>query len=185
MENIPARGPILLVSNHVGLQDPQLLITTLMRCFKNRKIHVIAKWKIFHSQLIQNWLGTIPLYPDRSRSFESAKNLLNRGEIVLIYPEGGVNSSNQIGKIKTGAARLALMTKVPVIPISLIRTSPPPQKPADHRRDLVFGRVQIKIGKPLDLSPWYNLTIDNNLLKKVNQAIMAPIANFANKIYIG
>ncbi|RJO59211.1 1-acyl-sn-glycerol-3-phosphate acyltransferase [Candidatus Parcubacteria bacterium] len=185
LENLPKSGPALLVANHVGLQDPQLLITTLMRQTGGKKIHVIAKWKIFHTKLSQKWLGTIPLFADRSKSFLYAKELLEKGEMVLIYPEGQVNIFSEIREIKSGAARLGLLTRVPVVPIGLIRTSAPPQNEWAHRRDFMFGRVKIKIGPPLDLSPWYNLTIDKPLIKKVKAVIMSAVAKLANKTYIG
>ncbi|PIS40439.1 MAG: hypothetical protein COT26_03240 [Candidatus Kerfeldbacteria bacterium CG08_land_8_20_14_0_20_43_14] len=185
LEDMPKTGPVLLVANHVGLQDPQLLIATLIRHTGGKKIHAIARWKIFHSPFVQKWLGTIPLLTDRAKTFEMSKKLLKKGEIVLIYPEGKVNIFNEIHKIKSGATRLALLTKTPVIPIGLIRTSPPPQNKWHHRWDMLFGRVKIKIGRPIDLSPWYNLTIDKNLIQKVNAIIMSAVASLANKKYLG
>lgn len=185
LENMPKTGPVLLVANHVGLQDPELLIATLIRHTGGKKIHAIAKWKIFHSPFMQKWLGTIPLLADRSKTFGMSKKILEKGEILLIYPEGKINIFDEIKKVKSGATRLALITKTPVIPIGLIRVSPPPQNKWDHRRDMLFGRVKIKIGRPIDLSPWYNLTIDKTLIQKVNAMIISAVATLANKKYLG
>jgi 1-acyl-sn-glycerol-3-phosphate acyltransferase len=174
----------LLVSNHVGLQDPQALLAAVITT-THRKVHVITKWPIFATKFSRRWLGTIPLNDDRSKTVAETEALLRAGEIVCIYPEAGINTHATIGKVKTGAARLALATRVPVIPLGVRRTTPVPQSDADHRRDLIFGRVHFKVGQPLDLHQWYCLEVNRPLLDVVTDAIMEPVAQLANKTYIG
>ncbi|MEK7570172.1 MAG: lysophospholipid acyltransferase family protein [Patescibacteria group bacterium] len=184
LENIPRKGPVLLVANHIGIHDPLLLIFTIAWGTQGRAAHAIAKWKIFQTAFAQRFMHTIPLYEDRARSMQYSADLLARGEVVLIYPEGRVNTSDTIGKVKSGAARLALQCGVPVIPIGIRRTSPPPQTSADHRKDLLFGRMSCTVGKPIDLSAWQGRTVDAALLAQVNRAIMTPVATLAGKIYM-
>ncbi|MDP2789787.1 MAG: lysophospholipid acyltransferase family protein [bacterium] len=184
LENLPKSGAAILVANHVGLQDPQALIGVVL-AHSHRMPYILAKWKIFANPLVRYIANTIPLYDDRSQTIAEVTALLQRGELVCFYPEAGVNTQQTIGKVKTGAARLALASRAPVIPIGLRRTSPVPQSSADHRHDILFGRVQIIIGKPIDLSTWYGLTVDRPLLDKVTGVIMTRVAELAGKTYTG
>lgn len=184
LENIPRRGPALLVANHVGIHDPLLMVFIIAWATGGRATHAIAKWKIFHSVFAQRYMHTIPLFADRQLSLRYSADLLAKGKLVMIYPEGGVNTTNTIGKVKTGAARLALETGVPVIPIGIRRTSPPPQNSADHRRDLFFGRLSCRVGKPVDLSAWQGRPVDAGLLAEVNKTIMTSVATLAGKTYM-
>jgi len=181
--NIPRTGPALLVANHVGQQDPLLLTYAILRATGGRAPHTIAKWKIFHSQFTQDWLGTIPLYPDRKQTVARSEALLRSDELVLVYPEARINPLPTIGKVKTGAARLAVATRVPVIPIGLTRTNTPPQSELGHTLDMFLGRVRIRVGQPLDLSRWYDRPVDKVLLDEVSAAIMTPVAALAGKTY--
>lgn len=183
LDIIPRTGPAILVANHVGQQDPLLLTYAIVRATGGRAPHTIAKWKIFHSALSQRWLKTIPLYANRQRTVDQAMALLKRGELVLVYPEARINSLPTISKVKTGAARLALSTHVPIIPIGLQRTSVPPKHSLAHAFDLAYGRVHIRVGQPVDVSEWYNTPIDRPLLNTVMGKIMQSVATLGNKTY--
>lgn len=182
LENLPLAGPAILVANHVGLQDPQALIGVVL-AHAHRMPFIIAKWKIFANPIVRYLANTIPLYDDRSKTIADVTTLLQKGELVCFYPEAGVNTQQTIGRVKTGAARLALATHVPVIPIGLRRTTPVPQTSADHRHDILTGRVHMTIGKPIDLSAWYGRTVDRPLLDTVTSAIMQRVAELAGKTY--
>ncbi len=184
LENLPRTGPALLVANHVGQQDP-LLLTYVIAQAVNRKARAIAKWKIFHGRLATSWAETIPLHADRRQTMTAAQQALEQGALVLIYPEAGINVHREIGKVKTGAARLALATRIPVIPVGLRRTDAPPKTELKHILDLFIGRVHVRIGTPIDLRAWYDLTVDRPLLDKVNEAIMTRVAELAGKTYTG
>jgi len=183
LDNIPKSGPALLVANHVGFHDPLLLISALVVSTKGRKIYVITKWKMFRWKIFQNWIGSIPLYEDRIKTFDKTRRILNKGGLVLIYPEGKVGRLDEISKVKSGAARLALATHLPVIPIGLHRTSKLPKNVFVRYLEIFFSCVKIHIGQPLDLHAWYHKKIDRLLLDEVMRAIMVPVANLANKKY--
>jgi 1-acyl-sn-glycerol-3-phosphate acyltransferase len=184
LENLPKVGPAILVANHVGLQDPQALIGIVL-AHSHRMPAILAKWKIFANPIVRFLSNTIPLYDDRRKTIAEAMALLQKGELVCFYPEAGVNTQQTIGKVKTGAARLALASRAPVIPIGLRRISAVPQTSADHRHDILFGRVRVVIGKPIDVSAWYNRTVDRPLLDAVTDAIMTRVAALAGKTYTG
>lgn len=185
LDFIPKAGPALLVANHVGLQDPILLMTAVIMATGGRKLHAITKWKIFETWPLHPWLETIPLTADPQQTLHLAQRYLEAGELVLIYPEAKVNPLSTIVKVKTGAARLALQTQVPVFPVGLQRTTPPAQSEYQHFRDMLFGRVRIAVGSAINLQELYNRPIDRPLLDMVMRAIMTPVATLAGKTYVG
>lgn len=184
LAHVPKSGPVIFVSNHVGEQDGVLIAAAIIPYSHGRKIYTISKWKILSFPLWKKWLGTIPLHDPLVETVEESARLLRAGHPVLVFPEAGVNVENVIRKVKTGAARLALTTRVPVIPIGLRRTSPPPKSDIGYFLEIFFGRLHIAIGPPIDLHQWYDQTIDRALLREVNQKIMSTVATLADKHYL-
>lgn len=181
---IPKKGPALLVANHVGQQDPLLLMVAIILATGGRKVHAITKWKIFATWPLHPWLETIPLQADPQQTLHLAQHYLAQDALVLIYPEAKINPLPTIAKVKTGAARLALQTRVPVFPIGLQRTTPPAQTEREHLLDILTGRVRITVGPALDLRAYYGQTVDRPLLDTVMRAIMTPVATLAGKTYV-
>jgi 1-acyl-sn-glycerol-3-phosphate acyltransferase len=108
-------GGWLLAANHESPFDPALLIATTPRV-----IHWLSIVEIFQHPLSRWFLtamGALPL--DRSRpdstTVHRAVRLLRDGEVVGIFPEGGL----QRGALKEGAARLAQIAGVPVVPCAI------------------------------------------------------------------
>ncbi len=181
LEHIPRSGPALLVANHVGHQDPLLLIFAIARALHGRAPYTIAKWKIFHSPFAQRWLQTIPLYADRKRTLRQAENELQKDNLVLIYPEAGINRKPVIQKVKTGAARLALATDAPIIPIGIQHISTHLMAKIGYGTEMLFARVRIRIGLPVSIAAYKNQPIDRPLLHQAMTTIMQPVAQLANK----
>jgi glycerol-3-phosphate dehydrogenase (NAD(P)+) len=122
-EHIPARGPVILAANHRSFFDP-FVIGTMTR----RPVYYVAKKELFGYSRILSWvlnaLGAFPV--DRGASdqetIETARQILNRGDIVLMFPEGTRTRPGSLGKPKRGVGRLALETGAPVVPIAIIGT---------------------------------------------------------------
>ncbi len=120
-EHIPARGAVILASNHRSFLDP-FVIGTMAR----RPMYYIAKSELFKGW--QNWilnvLGAFPV--DRGagdeETMKTAKAVLARGDILLIFPEGTRIRPGSLSKPKRGVGRLALETGAPVVPLSVIGT---------------------------------------------------------------
>jgi len=184
VENIPKDRAIIFVANHVGYHDALLILSVLIP-YLNRKVFTITEWKLFRIPIFSRWIGAIPLYKDRSKTFERSLQTLQKGESVLIYPEGGINKTDTIRKVKTGAARLALATKVLVIPIGVIRSKAYPKMRLGKFLEIFTGKLSIKIGKPVDLSEFYEKEIDRPLLDTVMKKIMLDVAQLSGKTYFG
>ena len=120
--NIPREGPAILAANHRSFLDP-FVISMLTR----RPIYYVAKKELFVKRrrgALMNSLGAFPI--DRGNSdqdaVDTARMLLERGELVLIFPEGTRVRPGPLGAPKRGIGRLALETGAPVVPIAVYGT---------------------------------------------------------------
>ncbi|HYZ81647.1 MAG TPA: 1-acyl-sn-glycerol-3-phosphate acyltransferase [Solirubrobacteraceae bacterium] len=122
-EHIPAEGPVILASNHRSFIDP-FVIGTMVR----RPVYYVAKRELFEYHPVLTWLlsalGAFPV--DRGagdeQMVETAKGILARGGIVLMFPEGTRIRPGSLGRPKRGVGRLALESGAPVVPIAVIGT---------------------------------------------------------------
>ena len=144
-EHIPAEGPVILASNHRSFFDP-FIIGTMTR----RPVYYVAKKELFGYSRLLGWvlnaLGAFPV--DRGAgdqdSIDTAEAILNRGDIVLMFPEGTRTRPGSLGKPRRGVGRLALETGAPVVPIAIIGTE-------DIRRGWRFRprKVRLRAGRAL------------------------------------
>ena len=143
-EHVPADGPMIIAANHRSFLDP-FVIGTLMR----RPVYYVAKKELFRRRWqgwILNALGAFPV--DRGandhRAMDTARELLERGECVVIFPEGTRVRPGPLGKPKRGVGRLALESGVPVLPVAVLGTE-------EIRRGWRIRprRVTIRCGRPV------------------------------------
>jgi glycerol-3-phosphate dehydrogenase (NAD(P)+) len=147
-EHLPRSGPLLLAANHRSFLDP-FVIGSLTR----RPVYYVAKRELFHKPWqgrLLNALGAFPI--DRGRGDEdaiaTAREILARGDCVVIFPEGTRVRPGPLGAPRRGIGRLALETGAPVIPVAVIGTE-------DVRRGWRVRprRVRIRCGVPLRFAP--------------------------------
>jgi len=143
-EHIPEEGPVIIASNHRSFLDP-FVIGTMAR----RPMYYVAKKQMFKGRLrswILNSLGAFPV--DRGAGdqamIDTARTILARGEIVLMFPEGTRTRPGSLGQPKRGVGRLALETGAPIVPIAVIGTE-------DVRRGFRIRprKVRIRAGRAL------------------------------------
>ncbi|HET9105083.1 MAG TPA: 1-acylglycerol-3-phosphate O-acyltransferase [Solirubrobacteraceae bacterium] len=144
LEHIPKRGPVLIAANHRSFLDPFVIA-----CMARRPMYYVAKKELFARRWqawILNALGAFPV--DRGASdeamMETARQILHRGDIVLIFPEGTRVRPGSLGRPKRGVGRLALETGAPVVPVAVIGTE------AIRRGWRIRPhKVRIRAGRPL------------------------------------
>lgn len=140
-EHLPAEGPVLIVSNHVSQTDPPILgVATLPR-----KSYYMAKIELFRTPLLGRIIYGLGAFPvDRGasdrRALRLAREILNRGDQLLMFPEGTRNKNGRLRPGLPGAGTLGLVEGVTVIPAAIW---------GSQRR---LGPVRVVFGPPLDLS---------------------------------
>src|SRR5947208_3612902 len=121
-DHIPRRGPVIIAANHRSFLDP-FVIGTMAR----RPMYYVAKEELFRRRWMSWILNALGAFPVRrgmgdEDSIATAKAILARGDIVLIFPEGTRTRPGSLGKPKRGVGRLALETGAPVVPVAVIGT---------------------------------------------------------------
>lgn len=120
---IPAHGPAILASNHSGYLDP--LGMGYLTDLRGRKSRFLAKRELFEKRGIGrafHALGQIPVdrgTGDAAKVLEAAVEALRQGEVVVVFPEGTISMDLDPMPGKTGTARLAKISGVPVTPIGM------------------------------------------------------------------
>ncbi|QOR69492.1 1-acyl-sn-glycerol-3-phosphate acyltransferase [Ruania alkalisoli] len=190
IENLP-EGPFLAVANHVSTVDP---LTALHFFVGQGHFPVaLAKSPLFEARGL-GWLlracGFVPVYRDTGEASESvtvAAQRLQSGTSVLIFPEGTLTRDPDLWPMaaRTGAARLALETGVPVVPVAQWGAHelmpPPTYRLHPWRRP----RITVRAGQPLDLRAFRDREIDADVLREVSGLIMAAITSLLATIRPG
>ena len=123
LEYIPRRGPVIIASNHRSFLDPFVIA-----CMARRPMYYVAKKELFHYNRVLAWLltslGAFPVARGAGDSdfIDTAKAILARGDIVLIFPEGTRTRPGSLGRPRRGVGRLALETGAPVVPVAVLGT---------------------------------------------------------------
>ncbi|MBZ4318755.1 1-acyl-sn-glycerol-3-phosphate acyltransferase [Streptomyces sp. SCA2-4] len=190
LENVPAEGPAILASNHLSFSDSFFLPAVL-----DRKITFIAKQEYFTSPGVKGKLtaaffkgvGQLPVDRSGARgageaAIKSGIEVLERGELFGIYPEGTRSPDGRLYRGKPGGlARVALATGAPVLPVAMIDTEKiqPPGKVMPK-----LMRPGIRIGKPLDFSRYHGMDGDRFILRSVTDEVMYEIMKLSGQEYV-
>ena len=141
VENVPADGSLVVVGNHESILDPFIVSAAI-----SRPIRYLAKSELWSVPLLPWWLASVEAIPvERGKSdvdaIASAIAALEEGEVVGLFPEGGVMRE---GPWLRGAARMALATGTPILPVRLLET-----RKALGSRSFGFPRLAALIGEPM------------------------------------
>lgn len=147
LENLPAEGPVVLAANHLTNFDPFLVQFALPR-----PVFFMGKAELFANPLIEpllRQLGGFPVYRGAQDEWamRHAQTVLERGQVLGIFPEGSRSAGKGLKPGKTGAARLALAVKCPILPLALDGTQ------RIFQRFPRRGKVSLTIGTPILASP--------------------------------
>jgi len=181
---LPMEGPALLVGNHISSLDPVLVADYVL--YHGRLPYFIAKSPLFSIFLLGRLLRAIeqiPVYRGTAQAAEAlveAKRKLDDGKIVFIFPEGTTCRDPKLwpGAAKTGTARLAIETGVPVIPIGLWGSSivcPDNAGPQKVPHLVPRHWVHFRSGQPIDLSSFGRDPEDRDAVRAASAAIIAAI----------
>ena len=160
-EHLPSSGPVIVVGNHVSVADAFVLVTTIARC--GRRIRMLGTGGLFGAPVV-GWIlrhaGYVPVYrrsEDPAAALAPARAALERGDVVGLYPEGGITRDPDHWPVrgKTGVVRLALDTGAPVVPLAQWGTHRFVGAEGTRWRALLSPllrpRIVVALGEPLDL----------------------------------
>src|SRR5665213_243193 len=144
LEHVPKHGPVIIAANHRSFLDPFVIA-----CMARRPMYYVAKQEVFKFSVVAWLLSALGAFPVRRGAGDAdmittAKAILARGDIVLIFPEGTRTRPGALGRPRRGVGRLALETGVPVVPVAVIGTD------AIRRGCRIRPhRVRLRAGPPL------------------------------------
>ena len=147
-ENVPRKGPLIVVSNHLNNIDPPLLGASIPR-----NINFMAKQELYEhwfSKAVVEAYGAFPVRRKQldRKSIRYALEQLHKGKVVGMFPEGQRSFSTQLQKPQPGAALLAARSGVPVLPVGIVGSNQMQGVGSIRYRP----RIQVKIGRPFVLS---------------------------------
>jgi 1-acyl-sn-glycerol-3-phosphate acyltransferase len=142
-QKVPNEGPVLLAPNHFSFLD-HFFVAGYLR----RKVQFMAKSQLFARplQFIYTHGGVFPVLRGRrdEEAFNTAHTILARGDMVLMYLEGGRSRSGELGHARPGVGRLALESGVPVVPVAIHGS-----QGARNWKRLQFPKVTVHFGDPI------------------------------------
>jgi 1-acyl-sn-glycerol-3-phosphate acyltransferase len=144
VKNVPKDGPLLLAPNHFSQMD-HFFVGVYLR----RKIRFMAKSQLFGPPVLTYIYKHGGVFPVRrghhdEEAIETARQLVDQGEMLLVYAEGGRSRSGKMGEPKPGIGRIALETGAPVVPVAIQGS----ERVRSWKR-FRFPRVTVQFGKPL------------------------------------
>jgi 1-acyl-sn-glycerol-3-phosphate acyltransferase len=145
--NVPKDGPAILAPNHFSFLDHFFLAVYL-----RRKVQFMAKSQLFKwpMQFVFSHGGVFPVLRGRGdeSAFETARSVLDREGIVVMYCEGGRSRSGELGEVRPGIGRLALESGVKVVPTAIAGSSG-----VRDWKKLKFPKVTVRYGDPIRFEP--------------------------------
>ncbi|WBB79638.1 lysophospholipid acyltransferase family protein [Micromonospora sp. WMMD882] len=187
LEHVPERGGAILAGNHLSVADELFLGATVPR-----HLAFWAKSEYFKgthlrgrlTRSVLTGLGAIPVERAGGRAalsaFDAAIPALRGGDLVVVYPEGTRSPDGRLYRGRTGAARLAVLAGVPIVPVGMIGTEK--VQPIGARMPkLGAGRITVRFGKPLDFT---GRPDDRTSLRTMTDELMAEIQRLTGQEYV-
>lgn len=144
VKNVPKQGPLVLAPNHFSQMD-HFFVGLYLR----RKVRFMAKSQIFGPPVLTYVFKHGGVFPVRrghhdEEAFETVRQLLDQGEMLLVYAEGGRSRSGRLGEPRSGVGRIALEYGVPIVPVAIHGS-----EVVRRWKRLRFPRVTVQFGEPI------------------------------------
>lgn len=187
-EHIPEEGAAILASNHLSVLD-----SIFLPLYLRRRVTFLAKSDYFTGRGLKGWAvktfmnaaGQLPIDRSGGRASEAALTtglrVLSGGELLGIYPEGTRSPDAKMYRGRTGVARMAIESGVPVIPVAMIDTEK--VLPIGSTRPRI-RRVGIIIGEPLDFRRFSGMSGDRFILRSVTDELMSEMQRLSGQEYV-
>jgi 1-acyl-sn-glycerol-3-phosphate acyltransferase len=188
LDNIPKTGGVIIASNHLSFVDSIFLPLII-----ERRIYFLAKSDYFTGKGFKNWatkhflLGTGMLPIDRSggkaseASLNTGLQVVAKGDVLGIYPEGTRSPDGKMYRGRTGVARMVLEGHVPVVPVAMIDTDK--VMPIGTKIPKV-RRIGVVVGEPIDFSRFEGMESDRFILRSITDEIMYELGRISGQEYV-
>ncbi|WP_417554995.1 lysophospholipid acyltransferase family protein [Microbacterium sp.] len=182
--NVPERGPVLLVSNHLSSLDTLIIPTSAVR-----PVQFLIKASYFEGSgmlgRFKRWffgsIGGVPVRRaagrDARAALDAGSSVLRAGSVFAVFPEGTRSRDGKLHDGHGGAAWMARDTGAAVVPVGLIGTGS--VKPLSH---LLPGRprLEVRFGEPLDLTDLAGMPA-GRARHEITERMMAAIAQLSGQ----
>lgn len=161
-ENVPKAGAYIACANHLSAIDPIFVGISLPH-----RMYFMAKVELFRNKLsgaLMHGLGAYPIKRGEAdiKSIKTSLRLLNSGKVLGLFPEGTRYKTSEAAA-EPGIAMLAIKSKVPVLPVAIVSSYK------------FFKRTRVIIGKPIELTEYYDMKLKNEDYIKISMDIMSNI----------
>jgi 1-acyl-sn-glycerol-3-phosphate acyltransferase len=173
-----------MASNHVSFCD-SIFLPLVFR----RRITFVAKAEYFDDPKTA-WffraVGQIPIRREggsaSQRALETAREVLERGGVFGIYPEGTRSPDGRLYKGHTGIARLALQTNTPIIPVAMVGTRE--AQPIGQVKPNFFMPITVRFGRPIEVEHLAGQADDRHVLRSITDEVMFELRELSGQEYV-
>jgi len=183
-DRVPPQGPVILAANHRSFMD-SLFLPLVIR----RRVTFVAKAEYFDDKKTA-WffrgVGQIPIRREggsaSERALASATDVLERGQVFGIYPEGTRTRDGNLHRGHTGVARLALRTGAPIVPVGMTGTDE--INPIGRKLPRLFRTVSITFGTPVTVDRYAGREQDRMVLRQITDEVMFELRELSGYEYV-
>ncbi len=183
-DRLPEKGPAILCPNHISFLDSAFLMLTVPRNISFvGKAEYMDSWK---TKYVFPAFGMIPI--DRgggARSkiaLDAAEDVLERGELFGIFPEGTRSRDGRLHKGRSGAARLAMRAGCPIFPVGIVGTDL--IQPPDAKAPKLFKSATIKIGRAVRPERYADRAEKHLAWRSMTDEVMFEIRELTGQEYV-
>jgi 1-acyl-sn-glycerol-3-phosphate acyltransferase len=187
-EHVPSTGPVIVAANHQSFAD-EFFVPLAAR----RQVFYFAKAEYFTSPGLRGramaaffqGMGQVPVARSDTRSaaavIDIGVEVLGEGKALGIFPEGTRSPDGSLYKFRTGVARLALRSGVPVVPVGVVGTREvqPPDSRFWHR-----APVAVHFGAPLEFGHLADQERRSRVLREVTETVRTAIQALSGQAYV-
>ena len=182
LEHIPSSGAVILAINHISNADPVVTGAWITPALRHRRIHWLGKRELFDWPVF-GWLaahgGVHPVNRDAAdvEAFRLATRILERGYVLLAFPEGTRSPTGELQEAKDGLAMLALRTGAAIVPIGVNNSDAVWRKGQKLPSPFPRRTITVRIGEPFRIADVLPPDTDRKAAKRLATiAIMTRIA---------
>jgi 1-acyl-sn-glycerol-3-phosphate acyltransferase len=191
LEHIPRTGAVILAANHISNADPVVIGAWVTDALRRRRIHWLGKRELFDWPVLGLMAAHGGVHPvDRDggdiEAFRLAAKILERGYVLLVFPEGTRSPTGTLQEAKDGVALLAIRTGAAIVPIGVSNSDAVWRKGKPLPLPFPRRTIQVRIGRPFTIADVVPAGTSRRAAKNIaTTAIMGRIAELLDPRHRG